>query len=394
MYTGAASLTMMTQFEQSQDVLYTLASDTGGKALLNSNNLAGGIAAAERSITSFYIIGYYASNTTPDGKFRRVKITVSNDAEAKLDYRQGYYANKVFGKFTTADKERQLEDALMMEDPVTELTMALEVNYFRQNSAEYFVPVMVKIPGSELALARKGGAARTQIDFIGEIRDDHGITIRNMRDHESIRLSDATAAEWEKRPIEYDTGYTLLPGAYRIKVLARDSETGRMGTFLGKFYIPNLDRETQRIPISSVVLSSQHVAISDAVATVGKASKTAATQAANPLVQNGVKLIPSVTRVFHASSNMYVYLQAYEPGVATARPLLAYLSFFQEGVNVMETPPAKVTEGLDPKSHMLPVRMSFSLGNLKPGEYDCEVTVLDPAAKKGAFWRAPVMVIP
>jgi VWFA-related protein len=394
MYTGAASLTMMTRFEQSQDVLYTLARDTGGKAFLNSNNLAEGIVAAEKSITSFYVIGYYTSNARPDGKFRRVKITVSDNADAKLDYRQGYYANKVFGKFTAADKERQLEDALMVEDPVTELTMALEVNYFRQNSAEYFVPVMVKIPGSELALARKRGAAHTRIDFIGEIRDDHGITIRNMRDHADIRLSDATAAEWEKRPIEYDTGYTLLPGAYRIKVLARDSETGRMGTFLGKFYIPNLDRETQRIPISSVVLSSQHVAIGDAVATVGKASKTAATQAANPLVQNGVKLIPSVTRVFHASSNMYVYLQAYEPDAAVAQPLLAYLSFFQGGVNVMETPPAIVTEGLDPKSHMLPIRLSFSLSNLKPGEYDCEVTVLDPNAKKGAFSRAPVMVIP
>ena len=231
MYTGAAPLATITQFEQSQDVLYTLASDTGGKALLNSNNLAAGIVAAERSITSFYIIGYYTSNSTPDGKFRRVKITMTNEVAAKLDYRQGYFANKAFGKFTTADKERQLEDALMMENPVTELTMALEVNYFRQNSAEYFAPVMVKIPGSELALARKAGAAHTEIDFIGEIRDDHGITIRNMRDHENIRFNDATAAEWEKRPIQYDTGYTLLPGAYQIKVLARDGETGRMGTF-------------------------------------------------------------------------------------------------------------------------------------------------------------------
>jgi VWFA-related protein len=270
MYTGAASLATMTQFEQSQDTLYTLAADTGGKAFLDHNDLAAGIVAAEKSITSFYVIGYYTTNTTPDGKFRRVKISVSNNPEAKLDYRQGYYANKVFGKFTTADKEWQLEDALMMGDPVTELTMALEVNYFRQNSAEYFVPVMVKIPGNELALARIGGAAHTQIDFIGEIRDDHGTTIRNMRDHEDIRLSDASAAEWERRPVEYDTGYTLLPGAYQIKVLARDSETGRMGTFLGKFYIPNLDRETQRVPISSIVLASQRVAMSDAVATVGK----------------------------------------------------------------------------------------------------------------------------
>src|SRR5580693_5536837 len=57
MYTGAASLAATTRFEQSQDTLYTLASDTGGKAFLDSNDLAAGIVAAEKSISSFYVIG-------------------------------------------------------------------------------------------------------------------------------------------------------------------------------------------------------------------------------------------------------------------------------------------------------------------------------------------------
>jgi hypothetical protein len=130
------------------------------------------------------------------------------------------------------------------------------------------------------------------------------------------------------------------------------------------------------------------------VATVGKASKTAATQAANPLVQDGVKLIPSVTRVFRSASDMYVYLQAYEPDAAATRPLVAYVSFFQGRNNVMETPPMKVTQGMNLKSHMLPVGLNIPLGGLKPGEYDCEVTVLDPAGEKGAFWQAPVMIVP
>ena len=300
----------------------------------------------------------------------------------------------MFGKFTAADKERQLEDALMMGDPVTELTIALEVNYFRLNNAEYFTPIMVKIPGSELALARKRGAEHTLIDFIGEIKDEHGTTVRNMRDYMDIKLSDATVAEWSKRPIEYDTGYTLLPGAYQIKVLARDSETGRIGTYLGKFHIANLNREQQRVPITSVVLSSQRANMKDALATAGKPSKAAVTQAANPLVQDGQKLIPSVTRVFHASSDMFVYLQAYEPGAVTASPLVAYVSFFRGPAKVMETPMVKVTDGLDPKSHMLPVKLSFSLDKLPPGEYDCELTVLDPAGQRAAFWQAPIMVIP
>jgi VWFA-related protein len=395
MYTGAAAMAVMTNFERSQDTLYTLATDTGGKAMLDSNDLTAGIVAAEKSIAGYYIIGYYTTNEKLDGKYRRIKITLNDNAEGKLDYRQGYYAGKVFGKFTTADKERQLEDALMMGDPVTELTIALEVNYFRQNHAEYFTPIMVKIPGSELALARKRGAEHTLIDFIGEIKDSHGTTIQNMRDYKDIKLSDATAAEWTKRPIEYDTGYNLLPGAYQIKVLARDSETGRIGTYLGKFAIPNLDRETQRLPITSVVLSSQRAPMADAIATAGNAKKAATTQAANPLVQDGQKLIPSVTRVFSSKSDMYVYLQAYEPGaVTTAQPLLIYVTFFQGSIKVMETPPVAVTEGLNLKSHMLPLKLSFPLGKLRPGEYDCEVTVLNPTAQKAAFWQAPVMVIP
>lgn len=395
MYTGAAAAAMQANFAKSQDTMYTLAADTGGKAMLDFNDLGQGIVNAEKSISSYYIIGYYTTNDTPDGKFRRIKITMKDGTQATLEYRQGYYANKVFSKFTAADKERQLEDALMMGDPITELTIALEVNYFRLNNAEYFVPIMVKIPGSELALAKKGGADHTVIDFIGEIKDDQGSTMSNIRDHMDIKLSDATAQEWVKRPIGYDAGFTELPGAYTIKVLARDSETGRIGTYMGKFYIPNLNREEQRVPITSVVLSSQRQDMSSAIFNAGKGEKAAATQAVNPLVQDGKKLIPSVTRVFSTQGDMFVYLQAYEGGAATTtKPLVAYVSFYKGATKAMETPPVKVTDGMDPKSHMLPIKLSFPLGKLKPGEYNCQVTVLDPATQKAAFWQAPVMMIP
>jgi VWFA-related protein len=160
MYSGNSALINTGNFQQSQDTLYTLASDTGGKALLDYNDLTMGIVQAEQAISSYYIIGYYTTKTALDGKFRRIKIAFNGDASAKLAYRQGYYAGKTFNKFTAADKERQLEDALMLGDPITELTIAMEVNYFQLNRAEYFVPLAVKIPGSELALARRGGAGR------------------------------------------------------------------------------------------------------------------------------------------------------------------------------------------------------------------------------------------
>src|SRR6202011_1402353 len=99
--------------------------------------------------TSYYIVGYYTTNLNLDGKFRRVKLSLANSLAANVNYRQGYYSGKQFAKFTAVDKERQLEDALMLGDPITELTLAMEVNYFQLNRAEYFLPVAIKIPASE-----------------------------------------------------------------------------------------------------------------------------------------------------------------------------------------------------------------------------------------------------
>jgi VWFA-related protein len=392
MYTGASAMALMGNFQRSQDTLWSLASDTGGKALLDYNDLSRGITQAQRSISSYYIIGYYTTNQNLDGKFRRIKVSLNGELSGNLNYRQGYYARKQFGKFTVAEKERQLEDALMLEDPVTDLTIAMEVDYFQLNRADYFVPLVVKIPGSELVLAKRGGAEHTLLDFMGEIKDESGVTVSNVRDKVDIKLSDATAAELLKRPIQYDTGFTLLPGKYRLKFLARDAETGRIGTYEMSFVIPNLNKEDKRIPISSVVLSSQRVDLRDALFNASKDKGQA--EAVNPLVQEGQKLIPSVTRVFSKSRDMYVYFQAYQQGVESARPLVAFVTFYSGRVKAFETPPLLVTEALNNRLKTTPLKFSLSLNNLLPGRYNCQVTITDPEGQKAAFWQAPVVLIP
>lgn len=390
MYTGAAAGAVVSNLQRSQDTLWTLAADTGGKALLDSNDLSQGIIQAQKATTSYYILGYYTTNQKLDGKFRRVRITV-NDAAASLDYRQGYFAAKLFGKFTAADKERQLEDALLLGDPITELTIAMEVSYFQLNRAEYFVPVTVKIPGSELALARRRGADHTLIDFIGEVKDEFGTTVSNVRDKVDIKLSGSTVAELAKRPIEYDTGFTLLPGKYKLKFLARDAETGRIGTFEMLFVVPNLSRELQRLPISSVILSGQRVDLREALF---QAQKGQQAQSVNPLVQNGQKLIPSVTRVFRRSRDLFVYLQAYQPGLEAAQPVHAFVTFYQGVTKALETKPRGAVATTGSRLKTIPLSFSVPLSELNPGEYLCQVTVLDAKQGKAAFWQAPVMIVP
>jgi len=270
----------------------------------------------------------------------------------------------------------------------------MEINYFQLNRAEYFVPIMVKIPGSELVLARAGGAERTLIDFIGIVKDDYGTTITDLRDKVDTKVSGETVSELSKRPIQYYTGFTVLPGKYVIKFLARDSETGRIGTYQASFVIPNLMKEEKRIPISSVVLSSQRVDMKEALFNAGKDKLAAAAQAVDPLIVEGQRLIPSVTRVFSKSRDMYVYLQAYERNATSTQPMVAFVTFYRGQTKAFETTPLQVVDGLDAKSKALPLKFSLSLSKLPPGEYTCQVTVLDPMGQKAAFWQAPVMLIP
>jgi len=401
MYTGASAQAITSNFQRSQDTLYALAGDTGGKAFLDNNDLTGGIVQAQESISDYYLIGYYTTNTEPNGKFRRIRISLANNQEAKLDYRQGYYANKEFAKFNDVDRERQLEDALMLEDPITDLTIAMEIDYFQLNRAEYFVPIIVKIPGRELALAKRGGAEITRIDFVGEIKDlVGGTTVSNVRDNTNIKLSDKTATELARVPLEYDTGFTLLPGKYSIKFLARDDETGRIGTFQTTFVIPNLNKELKHVPISAVVLSSQRVDLREAIYDAAKAKDRAKDEAVNPLVQDGKKLIPSVTRVFSTGHQIHVYFQAYKPAPATTtppapdtQPVFAFVSLYQGGKKLYETPPQSIVPSATSRLGTMSLNFDLGVDTLPRGSYDCQVTVIDPSTQKAAFWRASILLV-
>jgi hypothetical protein len=98
--------------------------------------------------------------------------------------------------------------------------------------------------------------------------------------------------------------------------------------------------------------------------------------------------------VFSLSKEMYVYLQAYQRGATSTQPLVAFVTFYRGEVKALETAPLPVTDGLDPRSKAVPLRFALPLESLATGRYDCQVTVLDPAGQKVAFWRAPVVLVP
>ena len=395
MYSGSSARSAQSNFQGQQETLYALAADTGGKTLLDNNDLSVGIQQAQKDMSSYYILGYYSHNEKMDGRFRTVKITMKDPALqakfSKFDYRRGYYAGKEWKNFNSTDKENALTQALLLGDPVTDIDIAMEVYYFRLAKDRYYIPLVAKIPGSELELARHGGAESTNIDLIGVLKDAAGKQVQNFRESIPLKLKDTTAQELAKHPITYDAGVVLPPGKYSLRFVARENTTGKMGTYDRTFIIPDLTNEQKLLPISSVILSSQRMDLSNAVFSAEKDRKLLAT---NPLVDGNIKLVPSVTNVFRKNQELYVYLQAYEPAAATTEPLVATVSFMRGKTKAFESAPLEVTDGLDPKSKSLPLRFSLPLSKLTAGRYICQVSVFDPAEQKFAFWRTPVVLMP
>jgi len=175
----------------------------------------------------------------------------------------------------------------------------------------------VKIPGSAVGLAKKGAKQSVDLDFIGQVRDASGKLVGGVRDNITVNLNDADAAQIGRRYLQYDSVLTLMPGTYDLHFLARENLTGKMGTFETKFTIPDLSA-AKSLRVSSVVLSNQKEAVSSAV---GSADGNKKLLAAHPLVENGQKTVPSITRVFRGDQTLYVYGEVYDPALDPERKI-------------------------------------------------------------------------
>jgi VWFA-related protein len=69
----------------------TLAANTDGLAILDNNALDRGFERIANDMSSYYLVGYYASNTKPDGRFREITVR-SKQAGISVRARKGYRA--------------------------------------------------------------------------------------------------------------------------------------------------------------------------------------------------------------------------------------------------------------------------------------------------------------
>jgi len=383
-YNGGALLNNMNQNFATQEVMATLSSDTGGKAFFDSNDFAPAFAQVQRDTSAYYAIGFHSSNPARDGRYRKLTVKVDRPG-LKLEYRPGYYAPADFQHSGREDRERELDEQLSSDLPATDIAVYLDAMYFRLDENRFYMPVSLIVPGSQIPFVKGGDKDKATLDIVGEVIDEVKRPIGRAR--ETVKLNLDPSLQARQKNIQYTTSFDLPPGKYHLKFVVRENQTGRMGSFEADIVLPEMKKAP--LKMSSIVLASAR-----------QPSKQR-----SPLVRSGEEYVPNISHVFRQDQHLYLLYEVYSParekpadnapkGTKSGVNVLSNLELIQGSTKVFETAQVQAkainVEGRD----AVAMELDVPLDKLKPGQYICQLNVIDDAAGSFAFPRFAVLVRP
>ena len=369
MFSGRGVQQQFAQLSGSQDTLTSLAGDTGGRAFTDTNDFGEAFARVQRDMSAYYLLGYSTTNPAKDGRFRRIQVRVKRDG-FRVEARAGYYADRDFTHTTRNDRETQLDEQMFSAVSATDLPVMVTGGWFRLSADKYYVPVALTVPGSAVPVANETDPV--SLDVLGMVRDERGFPVGRFR--ETLKLPPGTGKTLAGKQVLYQSGVTLPPGRFSVKVVVRENTTGLIGSFEAPIIVPEL--KTAAMKVSSVVLSTQLQP-----AAKGKTD--------NPLVRDGVQLLPNLTHVVGKDQKLFFYYEVYDPGLAgDAGPQLrTSLAFYRGKVKVFETPVVERTTIDVPDRHAALFQFEVPADSFTPGLYTCQINIIDTVAGKFEFPR-------
>jgi hypothetical protein len=231
------------------------------------------------------------------------------------------------------------------------------------------------VPGFAVPVADK--ATEVQLDIKGEVRDEQGRVIGRLR--ETIKVPSAGAETLAGRQVFYQSGVTLPPGRFIAKVVVRENTGGGIGSFEAQIVVPQMNPKS--IKVSSVVMSTQ-------------VQKAASGRTDNPLVRDGVQLLPNLTRAVGRNQKVYFYYEVYDPALTEQSPdLRTSLAFYRGGVKVFETPVVTRTAIDEPNRRAVVFQFEVPAEQFPPGAYTCQINIIDSIASAVAFPRLSFVVM-
>ena len=219
---------------------------------------------------------------------------------------------------------------------------------------------------------------RAALDVMGTVRDEQGRTVGRIL--ETLRVPPVSGGSLASRQVLYQTGLTLPPGRFVLKVVVRENTHGTTGSYEMPLVIPDLAQAPMRL--SSVVLSTQ------------TRPATGRRLAGNPLVRDGIELLPSLTHVVDRAQRMFFYYEVYDPAIEPGQSprVKTSLAFYRGRAKVFETPVVErtATDAADRTAVLF--QFEVPAERFAPGLYTCQINVVDDVAGRFVFPRLAVYV--
>jgi VWFA-related protein len=368
----------------SQDSLRAMASETGGIAVLNQNDFRTGFSRILDDNSSYYVIGYYPTNDKRDGRFRKVQVNVGKPG-LHVRARKGYYASKGKPETRPAGREGttpELRDALMSPIPVSGLTLAAAATPFRGASPNDAIALSLEIDGTNLKFDKKeDGLLHNDIEISLFASDAAGKIKDGARDVLALKLRPQTYDIVSKSMIRVVRRLQVPPGRYSLRIGARDSNAGTVGSLVYALDAPDF---------SKAPLTMSGIAITSA-----SASRIPTTNA-DPKVNEFKDILPSAptaSREFPQGDTLAIFSEVYDNlGKTPHRVQMTASVLTDEGKTAFTTSDERRSEELQGASGGYGYAVQIPLAGIAPGRYVLRVdakatTGNEPAVSREVEFR-------
>lgn len=198
-----------------QDTLSNFATETGGRALLDANDVAPLVTALRSDLETFYSLGFSPSGE-PDGNEHRVEVRVARDG-LRVRHRSGFTDRPAAERASD-----RLQASLRFGGESDPLGIRIETGDVRRiDGKTASVPVRVVVPAAKLVFLSDGAgdAARVEITFLASDADGR-VSDEQRRTLEVPRAK--LAGELDQAFLRFPLELTLRQGPAVLAVAVRD----------------------------------------------------------------------------------------------------------------------------------------------------------------------------
>ena len=231
-----ASLALST----SHDTMNELASQTGGRAFYNRNDIDHAIALSVAEGSTYYSLAYYPEDKDLNGKFRKIEIKLDRRG-LQARYRKGYFAVDAQPPDEKTAKA-EFYSALAPEAPLaTALPFIVRITTPAKDQEKNKDAVIVdfSVLPTAITFQPQAGLQHAQVEFVTRAFDPKGKPAGTPQANTvSTELKPATYSEIMKRGLRFRQVVNLPPGKYVLKMGVRDGLGNQIGTLVAKVEVP------------------------------------------------------------------------------------------------------------------------------------------------------------